>query len=66
MIDQALPALDAEVGVVAVSSEDGQWLRNIGFKGVSLETGEAWQERPADSPVPGAESTRLDSQSSSP
>jgi signal transduction histidine kinase len=58
IIDQALPALDAEVGVVAVASEDGLWLRNIGFKGVPVETEEAWRDYPVDSPVPVAEAAR--------
>ena len=58
IIDQALPALDAEVGVVAVVSEDGQWLRNIGFKGVPVDTEEAWREYSVDSPVPVAEAAR--------
>jgi signal transduction histidine kinase len=55
IIEQALPALDAEVGVVAVLSEDGRALRNIGFKGVSAETEEDWREYPLESPVPVAE-----------
>jgi signal transduction histidine kinase len=58
IIDQALPALDAEVGVVAVLSEDGQSLRNIGFKGVSVATEEAWRDYPVDSPVPVAEAAK--------
>jgi signal transduction histidine kinase len=58
IIDQALPALDAEVGVVAVASEDGLWLRNIGFKGVPTDTEEAWRDYPVDSPVPVAEAAR--------
>ncbi|MEA2600661.1 MAG: hypothetical protein QOF89_1653 [Acidobacteriota bacterium] len=59
IIDQALPALDAEVGVVAVLSEDGKSLRNIGFKGVPVDTEEAWREYSVDSPVPVAEAARL-------
>jgi signal transduction histidine kinase len=58
IIDQALPALDAEVGVVAVISEDGKSLRNIGFKGVPVETEEAWRDYPVDSPVPVAEAAK--------
>jgi signal transduction histidine kinase len=58
IIDQALPALDAEVGVVAVVSEDGLWLRNIGFKGVPVDTEEAWREYSVDAPVPVAEAAR--------
>jgi signal transduction histidine kinase len=59
IIDQALPSLDAEVGVVAVLSEDGTALRNIGFKGVPVDTEEAWREYSVDSPVPVAEAARL-------
>jgi signal transduction histidine kinase len=43
---------------VAVISEDGQWLRNIGFKGVPVDTEEAWREYSVDSPVPVAEAAR--------
>jgi signal transduction histidine kinase len=55
IIDQALPALNAEVGVVAVLSEDGRSLRNVGFKGVPVETEEEWRDYSVDSPVPVAE-----------
>jgi hypothetical protein len=43
IIDEAIPALNAEVGVVALVSEDRKMLRNVGFKGVDDETQEAWQ-----------------------
>jgi signal transduction histidine kinase/ActR/RegA family two-component response regulator len=55
IIDQALPALGAEVGVVAVVTDDGRSLRNVGFKGVTAATEEAWREYPLESPVPVAE-----------
>jgi signal transduction histidine kinase len=44
---------------VAVLSEDGRSLRNVGFKGVPVDTEEAWREYPLDSPVPVAEAARL-------
>ncbi|WP_433926409.1 ATP-binding protein [Sorangium cellulosum] len=59
IIDQGMPALDAEVGVVALLSTDGATLRNLGFKGVPVETEEDWVEYPVDSPVPVAEAARL-------
>jgi signal transduction histidine kinase/ActR/RegA family two-component response regulator len=59
IIDQGMPALEAEVGVVALLSSDGAMLRNIGFKGVSTETEAAWAEYPVDSPVPVAEAARV-------
>ncbi|WP_437774449.1 hybrid sensor histidine kinase/response regulator [Sorangium sp. So ce1097] len=59
IIDQGMPALDAEVGVVALLSSDGATLRNLGFKGVPVETEEDWGEVPVDSPVPVAEAARL-------
>ncbi|WP_437995370.1 ATP-binding protein [Sorangium sp. So ce185] len=58
IIDQGMPALDAEVGVVAILSADGASLRNLGFKGVPVDTEEAWAEVPVDSPVPVAEAAR--------
>jgi signal transduction histidine kinase len=58
IIDQGLPLLQAEVGVVAVSSEDGAWLRNVVFKGVSEATEAEWLEYSVDSPVPVAEAAR--------
>ena len=58
IIDQALPALTAEVGVLALLSEDGRTLRNVGFKGVPSETEQAWREYSVDSPVPVAETAR--------
>ncbi|XYH93159.1 ATP-binding protein [Sorangium sp. So ce1128] len=59
IIDQGMPALDAEVGVVALLSSDGATLRNLGFKGVSSETEADWAEYPVDSPVPVAEAARV-------
>ncbi|WP_437669303.1 hybrid sensor histidine kinase/response regulator [Sorangium sp. So ce131] len=59
IIDQGMPALEAEVGVVAVLSADGAALRNLGFKGVPTDTEAAWAEYPVDSPVPVAEAARL-------
>ncbi|WP_437806330.1 hybrid sensor histidine kinase/response regulator [Sorangium sp. So ce1078] len=59
IIDQGMPALDAEVGVVALLSVDGTSLRNLGFKGVPVDTEEAWAEYPVDSPVPVAEAARI-------
>ncbi|WP_434041031.1 MULTISPECIES: ATP-binding protein [Sorangium] len=59
IIDQGMPALDAEVGVVALLSTDGATLRNLGFKGVPVETEVDWVEVPVDSPVPVAEAARL-------
>ncbi|WP_438022035.1 ATP-binding protein [Sorangium sp. So ce233] len=59
IIDEGMPALDAEVGVVALLSTDGATLRNLGFKGVPVETEEDWVEYPVDSPVPVAEAARL-------
>jgi signal transduction histidine kinase/CheY-like chemotaxis protein len=58
IIDQALPVLRAEVGVVALLSEDGQNLRNIGFKGVDEATQADWQEYPVTAPVPVADAAR--------
>jgi signal transduction histidine kinase/CheY-like chemotaxis protein len=58
IIDEALPALHAEVGVVALLSEDRRSLRNVGFKGVNEDTQAVWQEYPVDSPVPVAEAAR--------
>jgi signal transduction histidine kinase len=58
IIDEAMPSLGAEVGVVAILSEDGRTLRNVGFKGVPRETEEAWQEYSVDAPVPVAEAAR--------
>jgi signal transduction histidine kinase/ActR/RegA family two-component response regulator len=55
IIDEAMPALNAEVGVVALASDDGRTLRNVGLKGVSAATAEAWQSYPVDAPVPVAE-----------
>ncbi|WP_437685125.1 ATP-binding protein [Sorangium sp. So ce176] len=59
IIDQGMPALDAEVGVVALLSTDGATLRNLGFKGVPIETEVDWVEVPVDSPLPVAEAARL-------
>ncbi|KYF73247.1 ATP-binding protein [Sorangium cellulosum] len=59
IIDQGMPALDAEVGVVALLSTDGATLRNLGFKGVPVETEVDWVEVPVDSPLPVAEAARL-------
>ncbi|MGK3987832.1 ATP-binding protein [Sorangium sp. So ce136] len=59
IIDQGMPALGAEVGVVARLSSDGVTLRNLGFKGVSSETEADWAEYPVDSPVPVAEAARV-------
>ncbi|WP_437661928.1 ATP-binding protein [Sorangium sp. So ce1182] len=59
IIDQGMPALGAEVGVVARLSADGCTLRNLGFKGVSSETEADWAEYPVDSPVPVAEAARV-------
>lgn len=58
IIDQALPALHAEVGVVALASEDGLRLRNVGFKGVDAETEAEWGEYSVDAPVPVAEAAK--------
>lgn len=58
IIEQALPALRAEVGVVALASEDGLRLRNVGFKGVDAATEAAWAEYSVDAPVPVAEAAR--------
>jgi signal transduction histidine kinase len=58
IIDEALPALDAQVGVVALLSDDGRALRNVGFKGVGDDTLAAWREYSIDSPVPMAEAAR--------
>lgn len=58
IISEALPLLRAEVGVVALLSEDGQTLRNVGFKGVDVETQAAWEEYSVESPVPVAEAAR--------
>ena len=55
IIGQALPALDAEIGVVAVASEDRRTLRNVGFQGVNAETQDAWREYSVESPVPVAD-----------
>lgn len=58
IIDEALPVLRAEVGVVALLSEDGQTLRNICFKGVDEATQADWEEYPLTAPVPVAEAAR--------
>lgn len=58
IIDEALPALRGEVGVVALASEDGSTLRNVGFKGVDQDTQAAWEQYPVSSPVPVAEAAR--------
>ncbi len=55
IIDEALAALDANLGLVAVVSDDGLSLRNIGFRGGSALADPNWQEYPLDSPVPAAE-----------
>ncbi len=55
IIDEAIPALNAEVGVVALVSEDRKMLRNVGFQGVDAETQQAWDTYPVESPVPVAE-----------
>ncbi|WP_437923322.1 ATP-binding protein [Sorangium sp. So ce291] len=59
IIDQGMPALGAEVGVVARLLSDGVTLRNLGFKGVSSETEADWAAYPVDSPVPVAEAARV-------
>ena len=56
---EALPALDAEVGVLALLSADGAFLRNVAFKGVDAQTGDAFREYSINSPVPVAEAARL-------
>lgn len=58
IIDQALPAVGAEVGVVALASEDGRKLRNVGFKGVAANVEAAWEEYSVDAPVPVAEAAK--------
>lgn len=58
IITEALPLLRAEVGVVALLSDDGRTLRNVGFKGVDAETQAAWEEYSVESPVPVAEAAR--------
>jgi signal transduction histidine kinase/ActR/RegA family two-component response regulator len=58
IIDEALPALCAEVGVVALLSEDGRTLRNVAFKGVDEGTQAAWDEYSVESPAPVAEAAR--------
>lgn len=58
IIGQALPALKAEVGVVALASADERWLRNVGFKGVDSATEDAWRDYSVDAPVPVAEAAR--------
>ncbi|MGE0867443.1 MAG: ATP-binding protein [Kofleriaceae bacterium] len=58
IIDEAMPALKAEVGVVALVSEDRRTLRNVGFKGVDAATEDAWQSYPVEAPVPVAEAAR--------
>ncbi len=58
IIDRALPELGAEVGVLAILSDDGKTLRNVGFKGVPVDTEAAWRAYSVDSPVPVAESAR--------
>jgi GAF domain-containing protein len=55
IIEEALPALSASVGVVALLSEDGRTLQNVGFRGVDAATERAWQSYPIESPVPVAE-----------
>ncbi|MGE0550491.1 MAG: ATP-binding protein [Kofleriaceae bacterium] len=61
IIDEAMPALKAEVGVVALVSDDRRMLRNVGFKGVDTATEEAWQAYPVEAPVPVAEAARCGS-----
>src|ERR1041384_2873181 len=58
IVDAALPALRAELGVVAVVSEDGQRLKNIAFKGVDGAPPAGWDEYPVTAPVPIAEAAR--------
>jgi PAS domain S-box-containing protein len=52
---EALPGLQAEVGVIALLEPDGRTLRNIGFEGVGEATRDEWATYPVDSPVPVAE-----------
>jgi signal transduction histidine kinase len=58
IITEALPLLRAEVGVVALLSEDGRSLKNVGFQGVDAETRAEWAEYPVESLVPVAEAAR--------
>ncbi len=56
---EALPTLDAEVGVVALLSADGKTLHNVGLGGVRAEVATASQSYSIDSPLPVAEAARL-------
>jgi len=55
IVEEGLPSLNAEIGVVALVTPDGKSLNNIQFEGVSQETQDAWATYPLDSPVPVAE-----------
>ena len=55
IMQEGLPGLQADVGVVAVLEADGKTLRNIGFEGVGARTRDEWASYPVDSPVPVAE-----------
>jgi len=58
IIDEALPALRAAVGVVALVSEDGEQLESIGFKGVDAATQADWERYPVTAELPVAEAAR--------
>lgn len=55
IIEEAMPALDAVIGVVAVLEPDGKTLTNVQFQGVGEKTQDSWRSYPIDSPVPVAE-----------
>ncbi len=59
LLHEAVPALDAEVGELAILSADGAFLREVGFSSVSPERARAPREYPIDSPLPVAEAARL-------
>lgn len=58
IIEEALPALGAVIGVVAVLEPDGKTLTNVQFQGVDQQTQDSWSSYPIESPVPVAEAAR--------
>jgi signal transduction histidine kinase/CheY-like chemotaxis protein len=55
IVDEALPALGASVGLVAVLTEDGRSLRNICFRGAAPAAQANAAEYPLTAPLPAAE-----------
>ncbi len=58
IIEAALPIFQADMGLVALLSEDGSRLDSAQIVGVSSEEADAWRSFPADAPVPLADAVR--------